>query len=78
MRPEQDVLARIEACFAVGEVQTLVWREHGGRGSAVKVIHKPTGIEAESDKYPTQVKNKLQALLDLVSRLLDNPSGQDA
>jgi protein subunit release factor A len=78
MRSEQEVLSTIEACFADGEVETLVWREHGGGGTAVKVIHRPTGIEAESDKHPTQVRNKLQALLDLISRLLDNPSGQGA
>ena len=78
MLPEQDVLAKLEACFVDGEVETLIWREHGGGGTAVKVVHKPTGIEAECDKHPTQVKNKLQAVLELVSKLLDNSWVRDA
>lgn len=77
MIPEHEVLERIEGCFAAGEIETLIWRERGGGGTAVKLIHHPSGIEAESDKHPTQVKNKLQALLELVSVLLDRPSDRD-
>ena len=51
---------------------------HDTGGTAVKVIHRPTGIEAEGDRHLTQVKDKLQALLDLVPRLLDDASGQGA
>ena len=73
MDPEFDrnVLALAEGLFDGDEIETLCWHTPDVTvvDSPIKVIHKPTGLEAESDAYATQIRNKAAALLHLRQQL---------
>jgi protein subunit release factor A len=51
------------------DIDVLVWWsddfEERVAVAAVKLVHKPTGISAESDEYATQPQNYEAALLEL-------------
>jgi len=70
-----EVLKRLERCFDNGEVETVVNFVPGsglavGPGSAeVKVIHRPSGLEATGKEFTSQVANKASALLRLLQKL---------
>jgi hypothetical protein len=74
MVSDREALAHLEHCFEEGEIESLVRYLPGEPNLAIKVIHRPTGIESISERHTTQVRNKLQALLDLASMLLVQPS----
>jgi hypothetical protein len=72
---EVELLKRVERCFDQGEIETLV-NFVPGAGAAldpasawVKVIHRPSGLEAVGDKSPSQTRNKAAAILEIL-RLL--------
>ena len=72
---DADLLERLERCFEKGETETLI-NFVPGTGVAVnpasawvKVIHRPSGFEAVGDKYPSQVRNKSAALLEILRML---------
>ncbi|MGH3073049.1 MAG: peptide chain release factor family protein [Gaiellaceae bacterium] len=54
------------------DVETLVWRgpEVEKRG-AVRLIHKPTGIVAESSEHESQIANRDAAMRELVRRVAE-------
>ena len=70
-----EVLKRLERCFDKGEIETLVNFVPApglavGTGSAeVKVIHRPSGLEATGTEFTSQVANKASALLHLLQML---------
>jgi hypothetical protein len=57
--------------FRDGEVETFVRRAGdpgelpGEADATVCVVHRPTGIEVSCDSYPSQMQNKLIAMLRL-------------
>jgi hypothetical protein len=68
------VLQQLEAFFDAEELEILVWGSDDPaivktQDTAVLVRHLPTGREAMSFKYPTQVRNKICCLLDLLKSL---------
>jgi protein subunit release factor A len=78
---ETELLKRLERCFDDGELETFVnWAPASGlavssAAAAVKVVHRPTGIEAVSGQFRSQVRNKTSALLAILQRLHDSPTG---
>jgi len=63
MLSDQDLLTHLSKCFDDGEVEALVRSEpaFGARtpeAAAVKVVHRPTGVEVLCDEQPTQIRNK--------------------
>jgi protein subunit release factor A len=75
---ETELLKRLERCFDDGGLETFVnWAPASGLaiGSAavaVKVVHWPTGIEATSGRFRSQVRNKTTALPELLQKLNDS------
>ncbi len=78
-----ELLERIERCFDEGEIETLTWRTPGEglsvsrADAAVKVIHRPSGLEVVCEEYPSQILNRVAALLELLNRLLEEARGDD-
>jgi hypothetical protein len=67
---DRAVLGSLESLFAPDELEVLYFRPDTGEFShAVKVIHKPTGIEVVADDFDSQIKNKSIALISLLSEL---------
>jgi protein subunit release factor A len=72
---DAELLKRLERCFEKDEIETLVYWEPGSgllvspRTAAIKVVHRPSGVEGMSDQYPSQVRNKVAALLDVLRKL---------
>jgi hypothetical protein len=70
MRPAPEVLQLLERCFERGEIETLVKSTPGVLGMTgdhVKVQHVPSGREFLGTSGGTQIRNKIQALLELLS-----------
>jgi protein subunit release factor A len=75
---DAELLERLERCFEKDEIETLCGWEPG-RGvmvragaAAIKVVHRPSGLEGVSDEYPSQIRNKAAALLQLLRKLHDS------
>ena len=72
---DTDLLKRLERCFEKGETESLVNFVPGSgltvdpASAWVKVIHRASGFEAVGDKYPSQVRNKVAALLEILRML---------
>jgi hypothetical protein len=72
---DAELLKRLEGCFEKDEIETLVnWEPGSGlvvsqRAAAVKVVHRPSGLEGMSGAYPSQVRNKAAALIELLRKL---------
>ena len=66
---DRDLLALAQQLFGDNEVQTLVLPSPTGRiedtPPDVALIHVPTGLQTQCGLWPTQQRNKLQALLEL-------------
>jgi protein subunit release factor A len=74
----RDCFQTLEACFAPGEIETLIRSAAPGEHDpAVRIIHRPTGRTVESSQLSTQIDNKAAALLTLISELLTSPEGTD-
>ena len=67
---DRKILERLEAGFDDAETETLAFTPDSGDASyAVKVIHKPTGVEIVNNDFKSQIKNKAAALAELLSTL---------
>ncbi len=65
---------RLTRCFEEDELQILVT---GTTSPAVKVVHRPTGIETTCDQHNSQIFNRSQAALDLLQRLFRESVAED-
>jgi protein subunit release factor A len=76
----RTLLSELESAFRPEELETLVRREARTEtgvptgGSAVKVVHKPTGHSIVCDEYETQIENKAMALVRLIALLKREPA----
>ncbi len=67
---DREILQQLEAAFKADELQVLCFMpDSGGMSHAVKVIHKPPGIETVGDAFYSQIQNKATALAELLGRL---------
>ena len=67
---DREILALLESGFDDTETETLTFAPDSGEMSyAVKVIHKPTGIEIVNNDFGSQIKNKAAALAQLLVQL---------
>ncbi|MEM8933423.1 MAG: peptide chain release factor-like protein [Acidobacteriota bacterium] len=62
-----DILQRLEGCFVDDEIETTMRTGD----AAIRVVHRPTGIEVIVDRHRSQIANKAEALVELLGRLLD-------
>ncbi len=67
-----DVLKELEELIGTADLETLVRRDVESKDSAVKIIHRPSGLEFECNSYNSQVKNKTACLLQLLKSLKSN------
>ncbi len=76
-----ELLERIERCFDDGEIETLIWRTEGDgvavsrADAAVKLIHRASGLEVVCEEHSSQVLNQAAALLELLTKLLEQARG---
>jgi protein subunit release factor A len=67
---DESVLTLLESAFDAGELEVQLFAPDSGEMSyALKLIHKPTGIEIVRNDYDSHVKNKALALADLLNRI---------
>ena len=72
MQDARVVLKALESCFDPDEIETLVARFSATQvgftgGEPIKVVHRPSGREFFGEGHPSQIQNKIAALLQLLS-----------
>ena len=75
MVQDGDLVRQIEGCFAPDELE---WDVKAAPGSddavAVRLVHRPTEREVESEAHATLARNKAAALLGMAFLLLNERS----
>ena len=69
---EHVILSELESLVADHEIETLTRRPNPDEpllDTAVKLVHRPSGVEIVVEEFPSQIKNKAIALVRLLKEL---------